>query len=163
MSANTEKTVTIRKMQEGECHQIADILLFYANQAVLLWRTPEDILAHKDNFFVAQARDEIIGCVALQDYGDGLYELRSLAVKEGHGGLGLGSSLVRAVVQEAGKRRGRELFALTKKVDFFRKLGFGIEPKERFPQKVWKDCQLCNKRDHCDETAVAVRFSGPEA
>lgn len=152
------EALKVRPMHGAESQAVAAILQYYASQEILLWRTPEDILEHKESFHVAVLSDEVVGCVALQDYGRGLYELRSLAVKKGCQGKGIGSELVRYLVDEARRINARELFALTGKVRFFQHLGFRLEQRDNFPQKVWRDCQNCRKRDCCDETAVAVQF-----
>ncbi|HMP42359.1 MAG TPA: hypothetical protein PKA05_18420, partial [Roseiflexaceae bacterium] len=50
------------------------------------------------------------------------------------------------------------IFALTRAVGFFTKLGFVVTGNERFPEKVWRDCVLCPLRDRCDETAVVLEL-----
>ena len=148
----------IRKMRHSEVEAVAEILLYYASRAVLLWRTPEDILAHSNNFFVAEGNDRIIGCVAIQDYGNGLYELRSLAVHHNLMTRGIGTELVKAIINECQARDGNSLFALTKQKDFFTRLNFELTEREFFPQKVWNDCMLCHKKDACDEEAVVYKL-----
>ena len=76
-------------MKKTEAEDVAEILLYYASRAVLLWRTAEDILKHQKNFYVALENDQIIGCVAIEDYYNGLYELRSLAVANHFNGKGV--------------------------------------------------------------------------
>lgn len=150
----------VRALQPTDVEAVARILQHYASQEILLWRTPADIQAHAANFLVAEAGGAVVGCVALQDYDDDRYELRSLAVAEGQTGRGIGSALVQAALDLAQARGARELFALTRRVAFFAGRGFRVVPKERFPQKVWRDCLRCRKRDCCDETAVAVEWGG---
>lgn len=147
-----------RPIKDGEIQTVAEILQPFANQAILLWRNSEDILAHKDSFFVVTLNGAIAGCVAVHDYGNGLFELRSLAVEETFQGLGLGSFLVNGVIDTCKKRNAVTLFALTRKVVFFEKHGFVQESMDNFPEKVWKDCQLCSKRTCCDEKALAIRY-----
>ncbi len=158
MSKTSKDGVLFRKMNSDEAGAIAAILQHFATKAVLLWRTTEDILAHEHSFFVAESDGDVMGCVALHDYGNGLYELRSLAVREDCQGFGLGGFLVRELVAESQRIGATALFALTKKTDFFSKMGFVIEEIDQFPEKIWKDCQLCPKRDRCDETPVVIRF-----
>jgi N-acetylglutamate synthase-like GNAT family acetyltransferase len=50
------------------------------------------------------------------------------------------------------------LFALTRAVSFFERLGFARCDRESFPEKIWRDCRLCRVRDRCDEQAVAIRL-----
>ncbi len=150
-------------MVADEVAAVAATLQYYASRAVLLWREPEEILAHLDSFLVAADQESVRGCVALQDFGNGLYEVRSLAVHHEYTGRGIGAALVQGSIAKARGQQAREVFALTKKVAFFQRFGFRLEAKERFPQKVWRDCQKCPKREHCDETAVAIWLSAPES
>ena len=60
---------------------------------------------------------------------------------------------------DEGRRRGiPTLFALTRAVPFFEKMGFSITEKERFPQKVWNDCNICPLKEMCDETAMVLEL-----
>ena len=154
----TNSEFKIRKMKSEEAEKVADILLYYASRAVLLWRRTEDILEHRENFFVAEQGQQIIGCVALEDYGNGLYELRSLAVHHDCQAKGIGSSLVKGIIDECHLRKAESLFALTKQKEFFFKLGFELTEREFFPQKVWNDCILCHKKHACDEEAVVFNI-----
>ena len=102
---------------------------------------------------MAELNGEVIACVALHDYSAGLFEIRSLAVVPEYNAQGIGRQLVLKAIDQAGAKSGKRVFALTKKGAFFEKLGFQQGEKELFPQKVWQDCQLCHKRDRCDEDA----------
>jgi amino-acid N-acetyltransferase len=159
-TADAGGEAVVRPLRLSECEAVAAIIQSYANREILLWRTPDDIRLHAANFLVAERRGGVVGCVALQDYGGDLYELRSLAVREEHAGRGIGSALVGAAVELARARGARELFALTRRVAFFSHRGFAVVARERFPQKVWRDCVLCRKRECCDETAVVIELGG---
>jgi amino-acid N-acetyltransferase len=125
----------------------------------LLPRTAENILKHISNFIVAEYRGCFIGTVALRDFGDSLYEIRSLAVKPGFEGGGTGSKLVESLLQGLKKAdvHGR-VFALTYRTAFFMRMGFKKVSKELFPQKIWSDCAACPKKDCCDEEAVMLEI-----
>ena len=99
-------------------------------------------------------KPEVVGCVALTIIWADLAEVRSLAVKEGHIGRGIGKELVRWCLSEARRLQVRKIFALTYEQQFFEKLGFSVVPKDTLPLKVWTDCVRCPKRDNCDEIAV---------
>jgi hypothetical protein len=34
--------------------------------------------------------------------------------------------------------------------------------KYTFPPKIWSDCCVCPKKDHCDETAVVIDVPVPD-
>lgn len=126
----------------------------YARRGDLLPRSAENIAATLNNWFVAADEDEIVGCVSLLRYTSGLVEVRSLAVDNEVQGMGIGRLLIDALIEEAQRRQIPTLFALTRAVGFFERCGFMVVEKERFPEKVWSDCQICPVRHRCDETAV---------
>jgi amino-acid N-acetyltransferase len=146
--------VTTRTITADECAEVSRIIAHFASQAILLWRTPEDVARHVENFLLAEIAGRTIGCVAIQDYGGGLVEVRSLAVIQEYWGQGIGSHLIQAAIKLAAERGARRVFALTKRPKLFLHNGFVMAERNDFPQKVWNDCQLCPKRDHCIEVAV---------
>ena len=92
-------------------------------------------------------------------------EIRSLAVRRDLAGQGIGSRLVRALLAKAEERTGGgngHVFALTYRVAFFQRLGFRIVDKYTCPPKIWSDCCVCPKKDHCDETAVVIDVPVPD-
>jgi len=85
-----------------------------------------------------------------------LAEVRSLIVQEEHRGRGLGSQLIDACLSEAISLGIYRIFALTYRVDFFRKHGFNVVDKATLPHKIWADCIKCVKFPECDEVAVLL-------
>ena len=149
---------SIRAARKSDAAHIAGLLAPYAQTGVVLPRTEDEIRLHIQNFLVMEAdgagKPGIWGCVALRDYGAGLFEVRSLAVSATESGMGLGSRLIAAAVDEARRRGAARVFALTLRANLFQRLGFLVVAKELFPQKVWTDCKSCKKLHCCDETAV---------
>ncbi len=142
-------------MTERDLSQVHRILNQYARENILLWRDEDDLRQHLENFFVVEMKNgEIAGCVALADYGNGLFEVRSLAVDKQVQGQGIGRRLIQACIDECRKRRGALLFALTLQVDFFRRMGFRICDRGKYPQKVWRDCYVCPRKNDCNETLL---------
>jgi len=74
------------------------VLAPYADQGLILARDADDVRVCLENFLVAVADDRVVGCVALRDFGDGLEEIRSLAVLADMSGQGIGSMLVQAAL-----------------------------------------------------------------
>ncbi|MFA6930448.1 MAG: GNAT family N-acetyltransferase [Lentisphaeria bacterium] len=148
-------SILISAAVETDAEKIPLLLAPYVAKQIVLPRTPQDILRYLGNFLVARRGDELLGVVAVRDFGDGLSEIRSLAVAPGYEGGGLGSALLKAAVELARKRGGVRIFALTLRPRLFQRLGFAVVDKEQFPQKVWADCRKCPKREHCDEIAVS--------
>ena len=147
--------VTVRKAVPEDVEDIYCILQEYAASGLLLPRTKEDLSMRIGNFRICEKDGHFAGCAALRDYGDSLYEVRSLAVKKEFFGQKIGSMLVSGFLDEM-KSKGApsKIFALTYRVKFFCNLGFHIVEKSMFPEKIWSDCVLCPKKNCCDETAV---------
>ena len=140
----------------GDADAIAELLRPYAERQIVLPRTAEDIRQFIANFLIAKQDDgQLLGSVALRDFGDGLQEIRSLAVRPDACGNGLGSRLVNEAVAFARRRQATTVFALTLRPTLFHRLGFDIVPRDNFPRKVWLDCRKCPKFTACDEIAVA--------
>ena len=76
-------------------------------------------------------------------------------------GTGLGRRIVEAVVAMAEARGVATVFTLTRRAPFFERLGFQVEEKAAFPEKVWKDCRTCPLIDACDETALRLEVVRP--
>src|SRR3989442_236930 len=73
-------------------------------------------------------------------------------------GVGLGRALLEALLTQARDHGLARVFALTRKPEFFLRLGFVPAEKEQFPEKVWADCARCPRQNCCDEIAVALRL-----
>jgi amino-acid N-acetyltransferase len=108
-------------------------------------------------------RPPILACGSLWVYGPHLAEVRSLIVSDAAQGRGAGAAIVDALADLARGRGIDNLFTLTRAVGFFERQRFEITDKERFPEKVWKDCQLCPLMEDCDETALIRPISVPRA
>ncbi len=150
------QSVIIESAREEDAYKIPELLAPWVARQIVLPRTPQDILEHLGNFLVARREGALVGVVAVRNFGDGLNEIRSLAVGSGFEGAGLGSSLVQGAIALACKRHAKRIFALTMRPRLFQRLGFKVVDKELFPQKVWSDCSKCPKRDCCDEVAVSL-------
>ncbi|MGZ8513057.1 MAG: argininosuccinate synthase, partial [Candidatus Limnocylindria bacterium] len=80
-----------RRARLSDVDAIGRINERYARRGILLSRTPEEIAEQIGSFRVAELDGAVCGIAALRDYGDGLGELRSLAVDEAVQGRGLGT------------------------------------------------------------------------
>jgi amino-acid N-acetyltransferase len=125
----------------------------------LLPRTRENIAASVGNWLVAEVQGRVVGIGSLLEMGPALVEVRSLAVLPEYRRYGVGGEIVKSLVEEAQRRGYPTVFALTRAVGFFERLGFVVTEHERFPEKVWRDCVLCPLKDRCDETAVVIEFA----
>ena len=155
----------IRPAKVEDAPAIYALLATFSTEGKLLPRPVADIQARIANFLVAELNGSVVACGALRDFGNNLNEIRSLAVRRDLAGQGVGSRLVKALLVKAEERTGGargQVFALTYRIAFFQRLGFRIVDKYTFPPKIWSDCCVCPKKDHCDETAVVIDVPAPE-
>ena len=148
--------VILRPAELPDVHNIHLLLHDYATEGVLLDRSEEDIAFYLKNFTVAvDENSNLLGCMAVRDFGSDLLEVRSLAIRRELRKSGIGRKLIaKAIERLDAQRTAYRLFALTLQPGFFERLGFEIVEKELFPEKIWADCSHCPKRDRCDEIAV---------
>ncbi len=147
-------SVRIRRASPADVAGIHAVVEIHVREGHLLPRTMESIAADLADWMVADAGGQIVGCAMLLMFSPVLAEVRSLAVMPAYRGVRLGDQIVLGLLELARERRIPTVFALTRAVRFFTRLGFAITDKERFPQKVWKDCVVCPLFHACDETAV---------
>jgi amino-acid N-acetyltransferase len=148
----------VRPAVEADVQAIADIVGQHARQGHLLPRSVEHIRKSLPDWLVAQVDGRIVGIGSLLEMSPTLVEVRSLAVLPAYRSLGVGGLLVVGLVERARERGIPTVFALTRAVPFFERLGFAVTATERFPEKVWKDCVVCPLRERCDETAVVLEL-----
>jgi amino-acid N-acetyltransferase len=150
----------IRSATERDVQAIADVVAANARHGQLLPRSAENIRASLRNWLLAEVDGRVVGIGSLLDMSPTLVEVRSLAVLPAYRSYGIGGLLVRALVERARARGIPTVFALTRAVPFFERLGFVVTDRERFPEKVWTDCVICPLRERCDEIAVVLELSG---
>ncbi len=156
-----ETAYTLRDATPEDVTAIHEIVTEYVPEGLLLPRPVEDILQRIGNFMVAENEEgKVIACAALRDFGNSLYEIRSLAVRKALIAKGIGTALIKALIVRAkNKADHARVFALTYRVPFFTRMGFEIVDKQSFPEKIWADCRFCKNREQCGETAVAMEVS----
>lgn len=143
-----------RKATLDDAEQIYELANYYAEQGEMLSRARYQIYENIRDFVVAEDRGIIIGMGALHVMWSDLAEVRTLAVAESHKRTGIGSSIVRELLDD-GKLLGvKKFFALTYQPVFFSACGFKEEDKNNMPQKVWMECINCPKFPNCDEICM---------
>jgi amino-acid N-acetyltransferase len=146
----------VRQAAERDVQAIADVVGAHARHGQLLPRSAENIRASLRSWLVAEIDGKVVGIGSLLDMSPTLVEVRSLAVLPAYRSYGIGGLLVRGLVARARERGIPTVFALTRAVPFFERLGFVVTDRQRFPEKVWTDCVICPLFDRCDETAVVI-------
>lgn len=156
-SVQTHKT-TLRQPDQNDINQIYELLTFYAKDEIILPLTRKDIAERLGTFIIAADKENVVGCASIRDFGDDLYEIRSLAVRSGYFGERIGTRMVKQLIKGINPHSVTRVFALTYRATFFEYLGFHHVDKELFPQKIWSDCSKCPKRNDCDEEALMLTF-----
>ncbi len=152
----------IRPAVPADVPGILKLVNDHARQGDLLPRTAVSIRETLSDWLVGEDENgDIVACVSLLFYTGALAEVRSLAVADKVKGQGWGSAIVRLLITRAKMRGVPTLFALTRATSFFQRLGFTLSTRERFPEKVWRDCRICPLLDACDETAVVLHLNPP--
>ncbi len=141
----------IRKVTTKDVKRIHKLINHFAERGSMLPRSLSDIYNNLRDFFVFEQDKKIIGCAALNVVWNDLAEIRSLAVKEGYQKKSIGQQLVAACFDEAKSLGVSKIFILTYKPKYFKRFGFRLVNKERFPNKIWTDCVNCPKFPNCDE------------
>ena len=145
----------IRAACESDIPEIYSLLKIYSDRQIVLPRSEENIRSYLKNFTVALRDGRLCGCVALRDFGNELYEVRSLAVHPECQRGGVGRAMVNHCIQKLReKNTPSRLFSLTYQQAFFESLGFAVTDRHLFPEKIWSDCAQCPKHSCCDEIAM---------
>jgi amino-acid N-acetyltransferase len=146
----------IRPARATEADSIARLNNHFADQHIMLRRTPEMIALAIDDYLVAvDERGRIMACGCLKTYSPSVAEVAAIAVSPDAQGLGLGRRIVTAVENLARKRGIPEVFALTLEPQFFEALGYVRVDRARYPEKIRRDCIGCARRFACNETCFA--------
>lgn len=144
----------VRQARLSDVDKICELTQHWAEKGENLPRSRADIMQAIHTFAVAEVNDQVMGCAALYVYSSGLAEIRSLGLFPAVQGQGLGAEIVAWLLWKARELEIKRVIALTRVPTFFTKLKFKVISKEVLPEKVMKDCDLCPRRDNCDETAL---------
>lgn len=147
-----------RKATFADVDEIHDLIAFYAAQGVMLPKPHSTLYEALREFVVAEDVDskKIVGVGALHLTWNELAEVRSMAVHENFSRRGIGSSIVKKLLEEGRTLGVKNFFTLTYRPEFFKSLGFTTTTKESLPHKIWKECIDCPKFPNCDEIAMTL-------
>ncbi len=151
-----EREIEIRSATLADVPAIAELVAQFVVTGDLLPRSSESIQLTINDWVVGILDGEMVGIGSLLVYTPVLAEVRSLAVLGKAQGTGIGRNIVTTLIEMGKSRQIPTLFALTRAVRFFEKLGFTVTDKENFPEKIWHACRLCPIQDNCDEIAVVL-------
>jgi len=147
----------IRKARLNEIPAIHALVNDFAREEIMLPVSIGDVTGRLRDFHVAVGEDgALTGTVALHVTWETLVEIRSLAVKRGAQGQGLGRALAQAALDEARELGATRVFTLTYIPPFFENFGFERIDRASLPHKVWQDCTKCPKFPDCGEVALQI-------
>ncbi len=148
----------IRKATLGDIKAVHRLISEQAKAGNLIARAISELYSQVRDFAVRTENgpDTIVGCGALHIVWEDLAEIRSLAVQTDYQRKGIGSELVRALLEESREMGIKRVFVLTDRTSLFERLGFSHIDKSLLPHKIWADCIHCNKFPECDEVAMAI-------
>jgi len=148
----------IRKAKIQDIKQIQALINGFAKQDLMLPRSLNELYENLRDFWIAEEKGKVIGCVALHVSWDDLVEIKSLAVAKSRHGKGIGKGLILACLEESRKIGARKVFVLTYKPGYFKKFGFKSVKHAQLPHKVWAECINCCKFPDCNETALLKKL-----
>lgn len=126
-----------RRARVADVGAIAELIHAWADMGLTIRRSAGEILAAIDDFVVADFNGRVIACGALERCGGSCAhagEIRSVAVASSARGLGVGRSIVDALMQVATGRGLDEVVLLTKTPAFFGACGFEVVESHAAPR-----------------------------
>ncbi len=146
-----------RKPTFADVDEIYNLIAGYAAQGVMLPKPHNVLYETLREFVVAQDESKkIVGVGALHLTWNELAEVRSMAVHPDFSRQGIGSAIVKKLLEEGRAVGVKKFFTLTYRPEFFKSLGFELTTKESLPHKIWKECIECPKFPNCDEIAMTL-------
>jgi len=163
MSPGEAAPVHIRSAREEDVSAITALVNAYAAENLMLPRSEREVRRTLKDWLVAEADGRVVACGALSLLSAELAEIRSLAVAPDRAGQGIGSRLVRHLVEKARELGIRQVAALTLRRSFFEHQGFQVVDRWALSPKIWSECVYCPKFHRCDEIAVAMNVQEEDA
>ena len=147
--------IELVKAKLSDIENMQKLVIPEVEAGIILARSSDEIATNIRSYILAKEDGDIVGFCALHIHTPSLAEIRSLVVKDGKRGLGIGQSLISKAIDEAKLLGLQKVLSLTYKQSFFEKLGFIEIPKESLPEhKIWADCIKCKHFPVCNEVSL---------
>ncbi len=147
--------ITYTKAKLSDIVSMQEVVKPEVEKGIILFRSADEMATNIRSYILAKDEGTIIGFGALHFHADDLAEVRSLVVKDGFRGRGVGKGIVQALLKEGEAMDVKKVFTLTYQKPFFESVGFSEIPKESLPShKIWADCIKCKHFPVCDEIAL---------
>lgn len=158
-SASDSRDVVIRSADADEAAELFQLITDNVEIGHLLPRPFGEIALHTPRFLVAANAGGVVGCAELARLGQRVAEVRSLVVAEAVRSQGVGTRLLKAILQMACHQGYPTLCAFTHDPRAFVRLGFSIVPHQWVPEKISTDCHSCVWFRRCHQYAVVLDLS----
>jgi amino-acid N-acetyltransferase len=116
--------VAVRRARTSDVRTIRRLVDVYTADRTLLSKATVTLFEDVQEFWVAELGDQVVGCGALHVLWEDLAEVRTLAVDPQFRGHGVGSALLRRLLEVALDLGVARVFCLTFQVEFFTRHGF---------------------------------------
>ncbi|MCL2381260.1 MAG: amino-acid N-acetyltransferase [Treponema sp.] len=127
---------SIRGIKSREIPDLLRLMEPLMQQGILLRRKAEDIQSKKEDYAVFVIDGQIRACGALHDWGEEQAEIAAIATDPVYADMGLGSRIVRYLIDKARRQECKRVFALTTRTqDWFESLGFREVSPKTLPEK----------------------------
>ncbi len=143
------------KAKLSDIAPMQEVVKSEVEKGIILFRSSDEMATNIRSYILAKEDDVIVGFGALHFHADDLAEIRSLVVKEGFRGRGIGKGIIQNLIVEGTQLGVKKIFTLTYQKAFFESTGFTEISKETLPShKIWADCIKCKHFPICDEVAL---------
>ena len=146
----------LRRARTSDVQAMHRLINHFAERDEMLPRSLNELYENLRDYYIAEGEGEVVGCCALHVTWEDLGEVKGLAVREDHRGLGLGVQLVGACLEDARTLGLPWVFVLTYIPGYFERFGFCQVAKAELPQKVWSECIRCPKFPDCGEVSMIL-------
>ena len=152
----SESDLVVRPAAPDEAADLFRLITDNLETGYLLPRPLGEVVLHVPRFLVAAGPTGVVGCAELARLGPRLAEVRSLVVASSHRGHGVGTQLLRQMIDMARQQRYAKLSAFAHNPRPFIRLGFSIVPHPWVPEKISTDCHRCEWFRRCAQYAVVL-------
>jgi len=148
--------IELREATRSDVAAIHELVEAHVESDHLLPRTMEDIDRRLSRFVVATTGSILVACAELAPLSPRTAEVRSMVVAAHARSLGIGRSILNALVQQARAAGFERLCAFTHRPAYFVRLGFSLVPHLWVREKVTTDCVTCPAFRACGQNAVSL-------
>jgi amino-acid N-acetyltransferase len=152
--------LVVRKARLDDVRSMHRIINHYAEKQRMLPKTELQLYENLRDYSVVtdSGQRRVLACGALHIYWENLAEIRAIAVDADAAQKGLGTALVRNLLDEARGWDIRKVFVFTYEPGFFGRFGFKQVEHRALPLKVYNECFHCPKFNNCDEIAMVLEL-----